>query len=265
MTRTAISPRLAIRIFFSTSANVGGVEPEHVIPEDASNGNAPVSAEVDQGGDRGGAERGDGGGSLTDDAPVDHLGRPDWASIDWPPGWTVRHLVETGSTNTDLLAAHDAGDASHRTVFATDHQTAGRGRLDRRWDAPPGANLLTSLLFSREGPDGFACMAMVSLAAIDAIEQLADASLRSRLGLKWPNDLLLDEQKLAGVLAQRSPTSGAIVVGIGLNVSWAPEGAAFVNRNLELDVRPDEVLQKMLAAIEEMLCHPAVRDRDVAR
>ena len=64
-------------------------------------------------------------------------------------GWHVRHVAETGSTNTDLLALTAAPD---RSVLAAGHQTAGRGRLDRRWDAPPGTNLLVSFLF-RTVPD----------------------------------------------------------------------------------------------------------------
>src|SRR5918995_254087 len=104
MTRTAISPRLAIRIFFSTAANVGAVD--------------------------------DGGPNPRPTAPA---------------GWTVEHVAATGSTNADLLAT--AGTRPDRSVLVADHQTAGRGRLDRRWDAPPGASLLVSLLFHRVPAD----------------------------------------------------------------------------------------------------------------
>lgn len=232
MTRTAISPRLAIKIFFSTDANVGGVDPEHVIPEDAASGNSSIGASSDDEGGEG------------------------WASVDWPVGWSVRHVAETGSTNVDLLAALEAGRAGDRTVLATSHQTAGRGRLDRRWDAPIGTNLLTSFLFARESVptrgDDFPFMALVSIAAIDAIERLAATTFAGRLGLKWPNDLLLDEQKLAGVLAQRSPTGGT-VVGIGLNVSWAPPGAGCVHRDLGLIVSPAALLNEMLSSIDGLL------------
>ena len=61
-----------------------------------------------------------------------------------PAGWHVRYVETTGSTNADLLAAATAG-APDRSVLATGHQTAGRGRLDRRWEAPPGTNLLVSI------------------------------------------------------------------------------------------------------------------------
>ncbi|MFT7503363.1 MAG: BirA family biotin operon repressor/biotin-[acetyl-CoA-carboxylase] ligase, partial [Gammaproteobacteria bacterium] len=62
-----------------------------------------------------------------------------------PSIWDLREVTETGSTNTDLLHLAEAGEIGHRTVLRTDHQTAGRGRLDRRWDAPAGANLLASM------------------------------------------------------------------------------------------------------------------------
>src|SRR6187431_3795401 len=68
----------------------------------------------------------------------------DWGRS-WPAGWTVEHVAETGSTNADLLAT--AAARPDRSVLVADHQTAGRGRLDRRWEAPPGANLLVSILF----------------------------------------------------------------------------------------------------------------------
>ena len=71
-----------------------------------------------------------------------------WTARNWPPGWEVCFVEETGSTNVDMLAALDAGTIGDRTVLAAGHQTAGRGRLDRRWDAPSGSNLLVTLAFT---------------------------------------------------------------------------------------------------------------------
>lgn len=131
-------------------------------------------------------------------------------------------VAETGSTNADLLAAAVDG-APDRTVLAAAHQTAGRGRLDRRWEAPPGANLLVSLLFRRIPEHPHELTQRVALAAANAAERLAGV----RPVLKWPNDLLLDGAKLAGVLAQaHGGPSPAVVVGIGVNCGWAPEGGA---------------------------------------
>lgn len=181
------------------------------------------------------------------------MGSPEqiW-SRQWPSGWHVEHVGETGSTNADLLAAARAG-APDRSVLAADHQTAGRGRLDRRWEAPAGANLLVSMLFRpmRFRPMLFGRASAVpgeltrrvGLAAVDACREVAGAEAV----LKWPNDLLLDGRKLAGILAQRTP-GGEVVVGIGLNVGWAPDGAA----RLGGTVAPADVLAAMLEAYDRL-------------
>jgi BirA family transcriptional regulator, biotin operon repressor / biotin---[acetyl-CoA-carboxylase] ligase len=135
----------------------------------------------------------------------------------------VRHVTETASTNSDLLAALDAGLVSDRTVLVADHQTAGRGRLGRRWDAPPGANLLVSIAFVEVPAHPAELTHRVGLAAVDAVRRFAS---ERPVALKWPNDVLLDGRKLGGILAQRSGRTGGVVVGLGLNISWAPTGAA---------------------------------------
>jgi BirA family biotin operon repressor/biotin-[acetyl-CoA-carboxylase] ligase len=161
----------------------------------------------------------------------------------------VRWVAETGSTNQDLMAAAAAG-APDRTVLAAGHQTAGRGRLDRRWEAPPDANLLVSLLFRRLPRHAHELTQRVSLAAALAAERVAGVRAR----LKWPNDLEVDGRKLAGVLAQRGgagagPSAAGsefLVVGLGLNVGWAPEGAARLGDHLD----PLEVLRVLLAELD---------------
>lgn len=176
---------------------------------------------------------------------------------DWPPGWHVFAIDETGSTNADLLAAAEA--APDRTVLRTDHQTAGRGRLDRRWDAPAGSNLLVSFLFRSVPADPGALVRRIGLAAVDAC-----AELGATAALKWPNDVVVADRKLAGILAQRG-TDGTVVVGLGLNVGWAPEGAARL-----ADVAtpapaptPRQVLARVLAAYDALPVdvHERYRDR----
>jgi BirA family biotin operon repressor/biotin-[acetyl-CoA-carboxylase] ligase len=206
MTRTAISPRLAIRIFLSTGDNVGAVTT---------------------------------GGDI-------------WASTAWPPGWDVRHVAETTSTNSDLLEAVASGTADVGTVLAADHQTAGRGRLDRRWDAPPGANLLVSIALPPAVEVPSETTHRVGLAALHAIRRITGDGVES--GLKWPNDLLLDGRKLAGILAQRSPTREVVVVGLGLNVGWAPDGAASLADPVAGGVaaHPTDVLCAVLDALDRL-------------
>jgi BirA family transcriptional regulator, biotin operon repressor / biotin---[acetyl-CoA-carboxylase] ligase len=158
--------------------------------------------------------------------------------------WQITTVDETGSTNADLVAAAEAG-AADRTVFATRHQTAGRGRLDRQWIAPPGTNLLVSMLFRTVPAHPHQLTQRVALAAARACEEVAGVSPT----LKWPNDLLLDGRKLAGVLAQSGgPGPMYVVVGIGLNVRWAPDDAA----RLGAEHDPADVLQAMLAAYDRL-------------
>lgn len=164
----------------------------------------------------------------------------------------------TGSTNADLLGDLEAGRVEDRSVLRAQHQSAGRGRLDRRWDAPAGSNLLVSLGFVEVPAAPAALMQAIGVAAIDGVESLIGRGLGDRLALKWPNDLLLDDRKLAGVLAQRG-ASGAVVVGMGLNVGWAPETGSSLAGTLDLAVEPDELLDHVLVALDR---HLAASDED---
>ena len=138
----------------------------------------------------------------------------------WGGAWDVHWLDEVDSTNTYVRDRARQG-APAGMVAVADHQTAGRGRLGRRWESPPGANLLASVLLRPEcgGGDVHLCSGAVALAAADACREVAGV----QPVLKWPNDLLLDGAKLAGVLAEAEFAGSAltaVVVGIGLNVAW---------------------------------------------
>jgi len=167
------------------------------------------------------------------------------AAPNWPVGWNVGWVTETGSTNADLVVAATAG-APDRTVLAADLQTAGRGRLDRRWDAPAGVNLLVSLLLRDVPAHPHQLTQRVALAARAAASRVAGVEAV----LKWPNDLLVDNAKLAGVLAQAgtSPEGMFVVVGIGINVGWAPEGAARLGEGVD----PADVLHTMLTEFDAL-------------
>lgn len=131
----------------------------------------------------------------------------------------VRVLERTGSTNADLLAAARAG-APAGSVLAAENQTSGRGRLDRRWQSQPGTALTFSVLLRPAGVPA-ANRGWLPLLAGVAVA----SALRSRTGLdvvlKWPNDVLCNGAKLAGILAEQA--GDAIVVGVGLNVSSAED------------------------------------------
>ena len=174
----------------------------------------------------------------------------------WPAGWQVDWVKSTGSTNADLvaLAQHTPGD---RRVLVADFQSAGRGRLDRRWDAPSGANLLVSLLF-RDVPRGrHELTQRVAMAARSACQLTTGVSPE----LKWPNDLLLDGRKLAGVLAEggHSPDGPFVVVGLGLNVGWAPPDGAMLGGAVTVH----QVLVALLTAYDALPTeiHPLYRSR----
>jgi BirA family biotin operon repressor/biotin-[acetyl-CoA-carboxylase] ligase len=135
----------------------------------------------------------------------------------------VRRFAEIDSTNRYLLGEARSG-AAEGLVAVADHQTAGRGRLGRTWLAPAGSSLLVSVLLRPRLPPRrlHLVTAAVAMAACDACE--AEAGLRP--ALKWPNDVMVDERKLAGVLAEAELP--AVVAGLGLNVGWteAPAGLA---------------------------------------
>lgn len=134
-------------------------------------------------------------------------------------GWADVTVVErTGSTNADLLvaAAHDAPD---RTALLAHAQESGRGRRERSWSSPPGAGLACSVLLRPLGVGPAALGWLPLLTGLAVAEALAeDTGLP--VGLKWPNDVLVGDRKLAGILAELAP-GPAVVVGLGLNVSLA--------------------------------------------
>jgi len=138
----------------------------------------------------------------------------------------VRWFGEIDSTNRYLLDEARQG-APAGLVAVADHQTAGRGRLGRTWVAPPAASLLVSVLLRPDLPAGHLHLASVAVAL-----SMADAcARRARFEpeLKWPNDLMVGERKLAGVLAETdlgrpgTVTPPAVVVGVGINVNWPAE------------------------------------------
>jgi BirA family biotin operon repressor/biotin-[acetyl-CoA-carboxylase] ligase len=147
----------------------------------------------------------------------------------------IRRFDQIDSTNRYLVDEARAG-AKSGVVAVANFQTAGKGRLGRRWEAPPGANLLMSVLLRPAELDPGADVTphdvtiAVALAAADACRTIAGVDP----GLKWPNDLVVDDLKLAGILAElvtgtaaaaggeAGPPGSVIVVGLGLNVGWPP-------------------------------------------
>jgi BirA family biotin operon repressor/biotin-[acetyl-CoA-carboxylase] ligase len=219
-------------------------------------------------------------------------------------GYRVARLGATTSTNA-VVAGEARKGVAEGLVVTADYQSAGRGRFDRRWEAPPGSGLLFSVLL-RPGLAASGALALerghLVVAAVSlAVARAADAVAGVRLSLKWPNDLLApDGRKVAGVLAEvaigaaagRASTElastelastelastelastelastelastelastelaaadWAVVVGVGLNVSWAPEGASCLDALAGQPVNKDELLNEALGSLREL-------------
>ncbi|MBK9180842.1 MAG: biotin--[acetyl-CoA-carboxylase] ligase [Acidimicrobiales bacterium] len=140
----------------------------------------------------------------------------------------VRWVESIESTNAALLAVARDGAPEGRVVVA-DHQTSGRGRLGRVWEAPAGSSLLVSVLLrpatglAEPLPVSSAHLLTVAVAA--AAAAACDEVAGVQPLLKWPNDLMVDDRKLGGVLAESVVDDGvlaAVVVGLGVNVNWPP-------------------------------------------
>ncbi len=133
-----------------------------------------------------------------------------------PGRWTVEHCAQTGSTNADLATRAERGTLLPGTVLVTEEQTAGRGRAGRDWQCPPGAGLMFSVALrlpavpaERRGWIG----AVLGLSIVTAFARAAGVSAT----LKWPNDVLVDGAKCAGILGELA--GDALIVGSGINVS----------------------------------------------
>ncbi|MFJ1806519.1 MULTISPECIES: biotin--[acetyl-CoA-carboxylase] ligase [unclassified Streptomyces] len=197
-----------------------------------------------------------------------------WSDLDRPPLnaqalrralvregglWSQVDVVQsTGSTNSDLVAAAAAGKAAEGAVLVAEEQTSGRGRLDRRWTAPPRSGLFFSVLLT---PDDVPVARWGWLPLLTGVAVATGLSRAAGVdtALKWPNDLLVtvggEERKAGGILAERAGPE-AVVVGVGLNVtlradelpvplagSLALAGAANTDR--------DPLLRGVLRSLEE--------------
>ena len=160
----------------------------------------------------------------------------------------MRLLESAGSTNR-LVADLAAGGAPEGLVIAADFQTAGRGRLDRSWEARAGDGLLVSVLLRPErlrASERHLVTAAAALAAQDAFRSVAGVAA----DIKWPNDLLVSERKLAGILAEAS--GSAVVVGMGLNVHGAPPGAAVLDEEAGRRVGRGDLLVAWLRGLDRL-------------
>jgi BirA family transcriptional regulator, biotin operon repressor / biotin---[acetyl-CoA-carboxylase] ligase len=163
-------------------------------------------------------------------------------------GWReVRVVQQAISTNSELARLAREG-AAPGVVLVAEHQTGGRGRLDRAWTSPPGAGLTFSTLLEPAGvaPERWPWVPLLAgVAVAEGVRRVCEVDA----SLKWPNDVLVGDRKLAGLLSERVevPHASLAVVGVGLNVtlraeelptaeatSLALEGAATTDRTVVL-------------------------------
>jgi BirA family biotin operon repressor/biotin-[acetyl-CoA-carboxylase] ligase len=171
------------------------------------------------------------------------------------PGKLWRELdvvLETGSTNADLIARAAQGRDIGGSVLIAEHQTAGRGRNGRQWSTAPRAQVTLSVGVTAEGVPSEAWGWLPLAAGVAVVDTVAAVSA-VKAGLKWPNDVLAGEggspRKLAGILAEVAAPSPVIVVGMGLNVT----------------LRADEIGDPVATSLLDLGAASTDRDRLVRR
>ena len=146
--------------------------------------------------------------------------------------WRIFHKKETVSTNLDARKGR-SGD-----VFTADFQSAGRGRLDHKWLSAPGDNLMMSVVLDVADlpPEQVATLPLaVGLAVLRGLSPLLGLSTdraSGRLALKWPNDVLVEGRKIAGILCERQ--GDAVIAGLGVNVNQREFAAEIADRATSL-------------------------------
>jgi BirA family transcriptional regulator, biotin operon repressor / biotin---[acetyl-CoA-carboxylase] ligase len=153
----------------------------------------------------------------------------------------VHHRV-TDSTNERARALAGAG-APHGTLVTADEQTAGRGRQGREWTAAPGSALLMSLVL-RDPPEALPLAAAVAVCEALPVEA----------AIKWPNDIWLGNEKVAGILVEGRPQEGWAVLGIGVNVGDAPPLEHATSLGGAIGV--EDLLSRLLTALDGWLRRP---------
>ncbi len=169
----------------------------------------------------------------------------------WPEGYALREFDTLDSTNEEARRRASAGERGPLWITAA-KQTSGRGRRGRAWDTPTG-NLAATLLLcpAKRAAQAAQLSFVAALATADVIHECAPAS---RIAVKWPNDVLADGRKIAGILLESASSGGRLdwlAVGIGINLAHHPSGTEFPATSLaalEERVPPSREVLTCLAA-----------------
>jgi len=171
--------------------------------------------------------------------------------VSWPSGYGLKEFAELDSTNEEARRLASGGETGPVWILA-ERQTAGRGRRGRAWIAPPG-NLSATLLLSPGKP-------AAEIAQLSFVAALATADMIASCGadakVKWPNDVLVDGQKIAGILLESASQGGAdpawLAIGIGVNLKAYPPDTEFPATsllNLGLPApKPQDALSRLAAS-----------------
>ncbi|HEY1297416.1 MAG TPA: biotin--[acetyl-CoA-carboxylase] ligase [Chloroflexota bacterium] len=180
-----------------------------------------------------------------------------------PAPWQGHYFDTVDSTQDQARAAARNG-APTRSIFVADFQRTGRGRAARHWFAAPGSSLLVSILF-RERLDSWAPRPWryTSLASLAMLETIAPLAPSASVAIKWPNDIMLDDRKVAGVLAETRWNGRELqaVVGVGLNVSAGPleeeaHGATSLQSASATAIDRGDLLLTFVSHLEVLLGQP---------
>ncbi|KJS40244.1 MAG: hypothetical protein VR70_06345 [Rhodospirillaceae bacterium BRH_c57] len=192
-----------------------------------------------------------------------HPTNPDCEAL--PGGWRLVALSEVDSTNEEVrrraLTDPDEGLAVMAAV-----QTAGRGRRGRTWVSPPG-NLYLSVRLN-QGPSLAATAQLSFVAAVALADALAEAAPHVAVRFKWPNDLLIGGAKVSGILLETDGPS--IILGIGVNVAWAPDAiqTTYPATSLKFEgavVPPEELAKAFLRHLQSCVAQWHFRGFEVFR
>lgn len=178
-----------------------------------------------------------------------------------PQGVSHKAFAEIDSTNEEARRLGEAEEVGPVWITA-EVQTAGRGRRGRAWVSPSGNFMGTLFLRPQASPRKAAELSFVAAVAVhDAVDGLLPPPLRPGLKLKWPNDLLHDGRKLAGILLESSGIAGSelawLAIGMGINLAQHPDNVEFPATSLAAlgvpGVTPDQALERLAAAFEARL------------
>ena len=173
------------------------------------------------------------------------------------------YLEQTGSSNQDLL--EKAASLPEFYVLATNFQTAGRGRMQRSWEAAAGSSIMASILLrprfiNRSGIGWLSLLAALSISR--SLE-----SVGVKCSIKWPNDVLISGKKVSGILAESSSNLEEVVIGFGINVFQSSNELSFdqatslaIETNLDLD--RDELLATVIQNIKDLYQQLSAFDGD---